>query len=72
MPQFFTNPALAPSTCEGPLGCIVPTDSLLRFLNTLRGLSDYAELAIAHMQRETPTARHSPALGIVAVMPSSA
>jgi len=24
MPQFFTNPALAPSICEGPLGCIVP------------------------------------------------
>ena len=24
MTQFFTNPALAPSICEGPLGCIVP------------------------------------------------
>ena len=24
MPQFFTNPALAPSICEGPLGSIVP------------------------------------------------
>jgi hypothetical protein len=24
MPQFFTNPSLAPSICEGPLRCIVP------------------------------------------------
>jgi hypothetical protein len=24
MPQFFTNPSLAPSICEGPLCCIVP------------------------------------------------
>ena len=24
MPQLFTNPALTPSICEGPLGCLVP------------------------------------------------
>ena len=35
MPQFFTNLSLPPSMYEGPLGGIMPTDGLLRFLNAL-------------------------------------